>query len=273
MAQPKQSNRPIGCGSPLWAESLQKTRMCRHFARGNCKWDRCNFAHHASELRQRPDLTATKMCPTLINAGQCTNPDCNFAHNQAEFRGRVAFSAGAAEAHNHKLLSHSQLPQAVPSTSVAASENPAIDMQQQQFMSQGQRSVAEGTVVGLTESTSVTPSCWDSAKARPEEPPSHALSQLISRWPMQQSAESQFGGARNIEHVTTGAAGHGNSEDTEHDLIPKSTLEDDSSLEPAYVQMQSTHPCRSDILASDLRTPGELMSATRLNNQLIRLAL
>lgn len=85
---PGPTSSAINCGSPLWGDrSLLKTSMCRHFAQGRCRWEKsCKFAHYQSELRAKPNLRGTKMCPLLLAGSKCENPDCTFAHDEAEYR-------------------------------------------------------------------------------------------------------------------------------------------------------------------------------------------
>jgi len=66
---------------------FHKTKLCRHFALGNCeKGSSCSFAHAVEELNACPDLVHTKMCPVLIQTGTCSNKNCTFAHHEHELR-------------------------------------------------------------------------------------------------------------------------------------------------------------------------------------------
>lgn len=67
---------------------LKKTKLCPNIKQGHCiKGDRCNFAHTADELRNRPNLHKTKMCPNIQKKGGCEFGDsCNFAHSELELR-------------------------------------------------------------------------------------------------------------------------------------------------------------------------------------------
>ncbi|CAL1165477.1 unnamed protein product [Cladocopium goreaui] len=74
------------------AQQLQKTQMCKFFASGRCgKGSDCSFAHHPSEIRQRPDLNRTSMCKAFLTRGNCTNPRCAFAHDERELRATEGF--------------------------------------------------------------------------------------------------------------------------------------------------------------------------------------
>ena len=47
----------------------------------------CNFAHSESELREQPDLVATKLCFQFSSKGQCSKgAECTFAHGKKELR-------------------------------------------------------------------------------------------------------------------------------------------------------------------------------------------
>ncbi|CAE8591771.1 unnamed protein product [Polarella glacialis] len=73
---------------PESAAPLRLTTACFYFARGLC--DRgagCTFAHSASDLRPKPDLSRTSLCRTFMKAGLCTaGEECMFAHGRAELR-------------------------------------------------------------------------------------------------------------------------------------------------------------------------------------------
>lgn len=64
--------------------------MCRFHILGCCsREDSCGYAHSVDELRRRPDLYRTSVCPELINTGVCNHrATCRFAHNQQELRQR-----------------------------------------------------------------------------------------------------------------------------------------------------------------------------------------
>lgn len=67
---------------------LKKTKLCPNLKQGHCpKGDRCNFAHSQEELRMKPNLMKTKMCPNMQKKGGCEFGDsCNFAHSELELR-------------------------------------------------------------------------------------------------------------------------------------------------------------------------------------------
>jgi len=65
-----------------------KTRLCTFYSKGGCPRDRfCKFAHGEEELQAAPDLTHTKMCPSLLRSGVCKRgAACSFAHREEELR-------------------------------------------------------------------------------------------------------------------------------------------------------------------------------------------
>ena len=69
-------------------KTLRFTRMCMYWGSNRCRMgDDCNFAHSDSELRQAPDLVATKLCYQFSNKGQCSKgAACTFAHGKKELR-------------------------------------------------------------------------------------------------------------------------------------------------------------------------------------------
>ena len=65
----------------------RKTRMCRFYMAGACtKGWTCEFAHGREEMTRAPDLSCTKICPTLLETGVCTAADCKYAHKKEELR-------------------------------------------------------------------------------------------------------------------------------------------------------------------------------------------
>eukprot|EP00438_Fugacium_kawagutii_P022890 Skav214837 [mRNA] locus=scaffold1772:316684:321545:+ [translate_table: standard] len=131
------------------AQQLQKTQMCKFFASGRCgKGTECSFAHHPSEIRQRPDLNRTSMCKAFLALGTCSNPRCAFAHDERELRATEGFFktklckfvdsgrckhgkgcrfahnieelTGAARAKEKQVLSWGRAPRASPSPALAA---------------------------------------------------------------------------------------------------------------------------------------------------------
>uniref|UniRef100_A0A7S0AKE1 C3H1-type domain-containing protein n=1 Tax=Pyrodinium bahamense TaxID=73915 RepID=A0A7S0AKE1_9DINO len=67
-----------------------RTKMCNLFDKGICsKGAKCDFAHSKRELRPKPDLRKTKLCPGVLEAGICSNGiGCPFAHSASELRDR-----------------------------------------------------------------------------------------------------------------------------------------------------------------------------------------
>jgi hypothetical protein len=62
---------------------LFKTKMCRHFLTGKCKYNTdCTFSHDRSELLVRKDMAKTKLC----KKAHCTDLSCTYAHSIEEIR-------------------------------------------------------------------------------------------------------------------------------------------------------------------------------------------
>lgn len=61
-----------------FSKMLHKTELCKYIGRRSCKFGaRCRFAHDFRELREKPDLKFTKLCPNLAT---CRNPMCEYWH-------------------------------------------------------------------------------------------------------------------------------------------------------------------------------------------------
>ena len=80
-----------------------QTKLCKHFQNGSCLYgDECtltrlriavyvlgSFSHSADGIRERPNLTKTKLCPSVENGGICeagSAARCPYAHNLSELR-------------------------------------------------------------------------------------------------------------------------------------------------------------------------------------------
>merc|ERR1712232_1168922 len=65
---------------------FRKTRLCANLQ--NCtKGDKCNFAHSVEELKMKPNLVKTKLCPSIQKIGHCPHGEsCKYAHNELELR-------------------------------------------------------------------------------------------------------------------------------------------------------------------------------------------
>ncbi|CAD7963374.1 unnamed protein product [Amoebophrya sp. A120] len=71
---------------------LYKTQMCFYHLNGECRWgESCHHAHSYDELRPKPDLTRTAMCPDLLKWDRCDNPYCTYAHLKSELQSTKAF--------------------------------------------------------------------------------------------------------------------------------------------------------------------------------------
>lgn len=76
------------------AKQLVKTRFCKHFIRGYCRYqEKCTYAHHAEELMPRPNLAKTKICVGFLT-GSCSANDCSYAHGLSELRQDESSQAG-----------------------------------------------------------------------------------------------------------------------------------------------------------------------------------
>jgi len=80
---------------------LDKTRLCKFFARGKCmRGPACTFAHGNVELETRPDFFRTQLCPSLFQTGACPlGSACSYAHSPQELRRpsvKKGHQAGAA---------------------------------------------------------------------------------------------------------------------------------------------------------------------------------
>mmetsp|Transcript_111062 Transcript_111062/g.254637 ORF Transcript_111062/g.254637 Transcript_111062/m.254637 type:complete len:202 (-) Transcript_111062:14-619(-) len=66
--------------------ALYKTVLCQRFLAGRCPDGAdCQFAHGEQELRPKPDLSKTSLCPELVRTGQCSQGvNCSFAHGPDE---------------------------------------------------------------------------------------------------------------------------------------------------------------------------------------------
>jgi len=74
--------------TPQVRDSLKYTRICKYWSSNRCKLGKeCNFAHSELELRNQPDLIATRLCFQYSSKGRCKKGEaCKFAHGKAELR-------------------------------------------------------------------------------------------------------------------------------------------------------------------------------------------
>ena len=66
----------------------EKTRICQHWLRGNCRFgDFCYHAHGEHELKMPEDnpFYKTTMCRNWMN-GSCNAHGCSYAHGDDELR-------------------------------------------------------------------------------------------------------------------------------------------------------------------------------------------
>lgn len=81
-----------GVTRPCYEQQFLKTIMCSFYAKGKCmRRNFCKYAHNDDELRPRPDLTNTSLCPIWAGTGVCGNPMCKFAHDYRQLRATGRF--------------------------------------------------------------------------------------------------------------------------------------------------------------------------------------
>lgn len=62
---------------------LFKTKVCRHFLTGKCKYStNCTFAHSKDDLQFPPDFRKSRLC----QKGNCFDATCQYAHSASEIR-------------------------------------------------------------------------------------------------------------------------------------------------------------------------------------------
>jgi len=80
---------------------VAKTKMCRFFALGQCRFSAhdCRFAHSVSEMKVCPDLSKTSLCRAWCR-GECplSSEECSFAHGCNELRRTTAPQSKARHA-------------------------------------------------------------------------------------------------------------------------------------------------------------------------------
>ena len=70
----------------MMKQQLFKTKVCRHFMSGRCKYGQgCTFAHSAVELQTRPDFRRTKLCSKI----NCQDGSCGYAHSAEDIRDAI----------------------------------------------------------------------------------------------------------------------------------------------------------------------------------------
>lgn len=81
------SSSSISSTSSTSESIFNNTVLCKFFERGKCARGReCSFAHGASALRRKPDLTRTKFCSAIQNGPCPFGEECIFAHTKAELQ-------------------------------------------------------------------------------------------------------------------------------------------------------------------------------------------
>ncbi|CAK9032845.1 unnamed protein product [Durusdinium trenchii] len=109
-------------------DAHKKTRMCKFFLMGTCTRGRsCNFAHGASQLREQPDFSKTRLCAKYMESGFCPlGYRCSFAHGRHELRPRRGAPPPPAPVQPKpiKPTSSPQTSQAVPQAPHAVPQAP-----------------------------------------------------------------------------------------------------------------------------------------------------
>lgn len=94
---PSPKNRASVWTDKQFTKLLKKTSLCKHFLKGHCFFeDKCQYAHHASELQPKPNFAKTRMCAHFL-AGYCKNDHCRYAHDQAEVKETSSISGQPQE--------------------------------------------------------------------------------------------------------------------------------------------------------------------------------
>mmetsp|Transcript_123918 Transcript_123918/g.264187 ORF Transcript_123918/g.264187 Transcript_123918/m.264187 type:complete len:743 (-) Transcript_123918:260-2488(-) len=83
----------------LFQKQVFKTKMCRFFPLGQCRYSNdCPYAHDFSELQVLPNLAKTSLC-TEWQKGSCKRGDkCQYAHGSNELRKSPVFEATKKDA-------------------------------------------------------------------------------------------------------------------------------------------------------------------------------
>ena len=65
---------------------LVRTKMCSLFLSGKCHYgaDRCFYAHSPAELREKPQLAKTSLCPSFKRGCCRRGGNCTYAHDVSE---------------------------------------------------------------------------------------------------------------------------------------------------------------------------------------------
>jgi len=97
------------------SKQLHKTKMCKHFLKGRCRYGQaCSYAHNPEELRYRPDLTKTRLCKNF-DLGRCNDETCMYAHGSEQLRGTdgvwktvlcMKYPSGMCKAGRHCRFAH-----------------------------------------------------------------------------------------------------------------------------------------------------------------------
>ncbi|KAF4667148.1 hypothetical protein FOZ61_008609 [Perkinsus olseni] len=79
-----------------YLNQFYKTEMCKFMLNGSCsKGATCSHAHTKEELREKPDLSKTRMCRALLQKGACSNHRrCPYAHDSCKISSRSTPTVG-----------------------------------------------------------------------------------------------------------------------------------------------------------------------------------
>eukprot|EP00429_Kryptoperidinium_foliaceum_P005555 CAMPEP_0176021384 /NCGR_PEP_ID=MMETSP0120_2-20121206/10382_1 /TAXON_ID=160619 /ORGANISM="Kryptoperidinium foliaceum, Strain CCMP 1326" /LENGTH=334 /DNA_ID=CAMNT_0017354497 /DNA_START=64 /DNA_END=1068 /DNA_ORIENTATION=- len=75
-------------GNSRSGRTLEKTKLCRFFQRGDCeRGEACSYAHGRQQIRPQPDLYRTQLCHDFLGTGFCRFGEaCRYAHRMDDMR-------------------------------------------------------------------------------------------------------------------------------------------------------------------------------------------
>jgi len=142
--------------------TLKFTKMCKYWSSNRCTMgDACNFAHSDTELREQPDLVATKLCFQFMSKGRCNKgASCTFAHGKKELRQMPAGGDGQRKPNFEPMKINTQMAKEVNSLAMHLPMSPLTPMSPQL----GVPSMPP-TTAGPPTAASATPSVQSQMKA------------------------------------------------------------------------------------------------------------
>eukprot|EP00388_Colpodella_angusta_P024975 GDKK01000965.1.p2 GENE.GDKK01000965.1~~GDKK01000965.1.p2 ORF type:complete len:493 (+),score=108.54 GDKK01000965.1:53-1531(+) len=88
---PKAESKSMVLNSPSDNNPNMKTKLCRHWKRGQCTFSEgCRFAHGAKELRGSAEVFKTSICRFWLMDACVAGTRCRHAHGEHELRDRTA---------------------------------------------------------------------------------------------------------------------------------------------------------------------------------------